>query len=58
MKKALGFFAGVSFATGLLSLIYGFFLMYQAVVDWGIFLIVFGFIVMLFLGVVFLVLKE
>ena len=58
MNKAMGFFVGLSFVTAVLSLTYGFLLMNQAVVDWGIFLVVFGFIVMLFLGTVFLVPRE
>lgn len=58
MNKAMGFFVGLSFVTAILAVTYGFLLMSQSVVDWGIFLTVFGFIVLLFLGVVFLVPKE
>ena len=58
MNKAMGFFVGLSFVTAQLSVTYGFLLMSQSVVDWGIFLTVFGFIVLLFLGVVFLVPRE
>ncbi len=58
MNKAMGFFVGLSFVTAILAVTYGFLLMSQSVVDWGIFLIVFGFIVLLFLGIVFLVPRE
>jgi hypothetical protein len=58
MNKAMGFFVGLSFVTAILAVTYGFLLLSQTIIDWGIFLTVFGFIVLLFLGVVFLVPRD
>jgi hypothetical protein len=48
------FVVGLSTVVGLLAVIYGFYLMSLNTVDWGIFLIVIGFVVLLFLATVFL----
>jgi ABC-type multidrug transport system permease subunit len=57
-ERAFDFVVGLSVITGLLSVIYSFFLMNIGVVDWGIFLLVIGFIVLMFIGIVFLVPRK
>ncbi|PIN79347.1 hypothetical protein COV16_04770 [Candidatus Woesearchaeota archaeon CG10_big_fil_rev_8_21_14_0_10_34_8] len=51
---ATDFLVGLSFIVGLLATIYGFYVMSLNVIDWGIFLVVVGFVILLFLGTVFL----
>ena len=51
---ATDFLVGLSFVAGLLATIYGFYVMSLNVIDWGIFLVVVGFVILLFLGTVFL----
>jgi hypothetical protein len=54
MDIATGFLAGLSFAIGLLAIIFSVVLFSESIADWGIFLLVIGFITLLFLGLVFL----
>jgi hypothetical protein len=54
MDIATEFLAGLSFAIGLLAIIFSVVLFSESIADWGIFLLVIGFITLLFLGLVFL----
>ncbi len=54
----MGFLAGLSFIIALLAIIYSFVLFAENVVDWGIFLLVVGFVTILFLGLVFLRIRD
>ncbi|MFA6888700.1 MAG: hypothetical protein WC254_04355 [Candidatus Woesearchaeota archaeon] len=58
MTRATEFMAGISFIIALLAIIYSFVLFNMNIVDWGIFLLVIGFVTMLFLGIVFLRTKD
>ena len=58
MTRATEFMAGLSFVIALLAIIYSFVLFSMNVVDWGIFLLVIGFVTMLFLGIVFLKTRD
>ena len=53
--RATEFLVGLTFVGALLALIYSFVLMSMQIVDWAIFLLVIGFVGVLFLGMVFLV---
>lgn len=58
MTRATEFMIGTSFIIALLAMIYSFVLFSNNIVDWGIFLLAVGFATMLFLGLVFLRVRD